>query len=622
MVLGMDGMDPTLLKRFMAEGAMPTFSEFLARGRYGDLGTTMPPQSPVAWSSFITGTNPGGHGIFDFIHRDPKAFAPYLSTTRSHSSDSRLTMGEWAVPLSGGSVELMRKGRPFWSILEEKGISASLYALPANFPVVEDGGVQAVSGMGTPDLLGTYGTFTYYTETDVAGSKEWSGGRVIRVRPANHIFSTTLEGPTNAFRRSNEPSAVPFVIKRDYKDPIVSIEIADQKLVLRQGEWSEWVPLSFQFIPLFASVGGMVRFYVKQVHPTLKLYVSPINIDPMEPTLPIASPGSYSRELTQAVGRFYTQGFPADQKALAFGVLSDDEYFEQAKIVLNENFRMLDYQLSKFDDGFFFFYFSSIDQNCHMLWRLCDPSHPMYRPDASAELRNSVRYLYKRMDDALKLALSRVDQHTNVFILSDHGFGTFEREVHLSRWLVDEGYTALKDPNSLEPGDMYNRVDWSKTTAYALGINGIYLNRADREPNGIVSPQDADRIKAEIIAKLVKIVDPVRNQPMVCAAYDSATIYSGPFCELAPDVMVGYHRGYRVSDEAVLGKFPVELVGDRTNKWSADHCFDPSLVPGVLLSNRTEWRDGAKGIWDLAPTILSSFGIETPPEMEGRSVLA
>lgn len=628
-VLGIDGMDPKLLRRYVDQGALPTFQRFLQSARFGELGTTMPPQSPVAWSSFITGTNPGGHGIFDFVHRDPAAFLPYLSTTRSFGSDSKLSIGEWCIPLDSGRVELMRYGRPFWSILEQHGIPATIFALPANFPVIEAGPVESISGMGTPDLLGTYGTFSLISEVDVPGAQEWSGGRLLRVHPINHTFSTVLEGPSNSFRKDGAAAQLPITISRDPWDALVKIDIAGEQLVLKQGEWSEWIPLRFEFIPLFASVGGMVRFYVKQVHPTLKVYVSPINVDPLDPTLPIASPNGYAREVAQAVGRFYTQGFPADQKAVAFGALSDEEYFHQANLVIDENMRVLNYQLSRFDEGFFFFYFSCIDQNCHMLWRLCDPSHPLYQPNAPAELKNSVLRLYQRMDVALQEVLRKVDQNTTLFVISDHGFGTFEREFHISRWLVEQGYTVLKDGGAKDngsdledPGDMYDRVDWSKTRAYALGINGVYINLRGREPHGIVDPSAAQQIKDEIIGRLPLTIDPARNRPIVRAAYDGQKIYSGPHTFLAPDVLVGYHNGYRVSDEAVLGKFPRSIIGDRTNKWSADHCFDPGLVPGVLLSNKTDWRPGPHAIWDLAPSILHSFGLPVPTEMDGRPIQA
>lgn len=228
-VLGIDGMDPVLLKRFVDEGAMPTFKAFMERNASGMLSTTMPPQSPVAWSSFITGTNPGGHGIFDFVHRDPKLLHPYLSTSRSFGSDSGIALGNWNLPLESGRVELMRKGRPFWSILEEKGIPSTIFALPANFPVVEDGGVQALSGMGTPDLLGTYGTFTLFSEVDVPDAKNWNGGRLVRVRPVNNVFNGELDGPANSFRKGSPESKLPVTISRDPWDPIVKIDVSGQR---------------------------------------------------------------------------------------------------------------------------------------------------------------------------------------------------------------------------------------------------------------------------------------------------------------------------------------------------------------------------------------------------------
>ncbi|NLF24647.1 MAG: twin-arginine translocation signal domain-containing protein [Deltaproteobacteria bacterium] len=124
MVIGLDGMDPVLLRRFVAEGQMPTFKKFMERGYFSELQTTTPPQSPVAWSSFISGTNPGGHGIFDFVHRDPKSFAPYLSTSRSYPGEKTIKIGDWAVPLKSGRVDLLRRGPAFWSVLEEQNIPA------------------------------------------------------------------------------------------------------------------------------------------------------------------------------------------------------------------------------------------------------------------------------------------------------------------------------------------------------------------------------------------------------------------------------------------------------------------------------------------------------------------
>src|SRR3990172_1554435 len=381
-VLGIDGMDPHLLLRFVQRGEMPTFKKLIEKGYFGQLGTTMPPQSPVAWSSFITGTNRGGHGIYDFIHRDAKIFEPYVSTSRSFGAKTSIHLGDWSIPLKGGKVELLRRGPAFWNVLEENDIPASLIKLPANFPVLPSK-AKALSGMGTPDLLGSYGTFSYFTDVDVPGAEKFTGGRVICVNPIDHIIYTKLEGPPNSLRAGGQNTCIDFTVYRDPRERVAKVVIQDHEILLRQGEWSEWVPLKFEFMPMFSSVHGMVRIYMQEVHPNFRLYMSPINIDPMEAHLPIASPAGYSKELSQAVGRFYTQGFPEDTKALSNGVFNNEEFLAQSKYVLEERLKAFDHEFSQFREGFFFFYFSSIDQNTHVMWRDMDPDRPLYEPGAS-----------------------------------------------------------------------------------------------------------------------------------------------------------------------------------------------------------------------------------------------
>lgn len=620
LILGMDGIDPQLLRRFIAAGKLPTFAQFISKNHFSELATTTPPHSPVAWASFITGTNPGGHGIFDFIHRDPATFTPYLSTSRSFDAAHSWKIGNYAFPLDSGRVELLRHGQAFWNILAAAHVDVSVFQIPANFPVLAEGDVREISGMGTPDLLGTYGTCTYITDAPFEAKKGLAGVRIQRVQLENHTVKTDLGGPVNSFRSDNKASELPVTLTRDPSNNTLFIEIGDQRLLLMQGEWSDWIPVRFPLLSSVRSISGMVRIFVKEVHPHLKVYLSPINIDPAEPSLPICNPESYSRELSQAVGRFYTQGFPADTKALSHGVLADEEYLHQAKIVIEENLRMLEHQLRNFNDGCFFFYFSSIDQNCHMLWRCMDPGHPLYNPKAPPEVKDGVLYFYERMDDALKMALGAADEHTTVLICSDHGFAPFTREFHLSTWLADEGYMAINDRVRLTEGDFFSQVDWSGTQAYPLGLNGLYLNLAGREKQGVVDPKQAASLKGEIAAKLRRVADPANGKPVVTSAYDSRTIYSGPHLELAPDLVLGYQRGYRISDEAILGGFGSEAVADRTDKWAADHCIDAGLVPGVLISNR-ECAGANPAIHDLAPSILALYGIEPPVEMTGKNIL-
>jgi len=620
-VLGIDGMDPQLLQHFMARGEMPHFQKLIATGSYSPLGTTMPPQSPVAWASFITGCNPGGHGIFDFIHRDPAQFAPYLSTSRSTGASRSLEIGDYSIPLSGGKVENLRRGPAFWTTLEEKGIPATMFALPANFPVVEGGTTRHISGMGTPDLLGTYGTFTYFTDTQVPNADTFTGGRVVTLNIKNHAAKAMLHGPKNSFHVKGDDTEIEVSISRDPQEKVAKIKIQDHELIMKQGEWSEWIPLKFEFMPMFASVNGMVRFYMQEVHPHIRLYVSPINIDPMDPTLPICNPAGYSRELSQVVGRFYTKGFPEDNKALSHGIFTNDEFFEHSKGVLNESLRVFNYQFSQFNEGLFFFYFSSVDQNSHMLWRLMDPKHPLYDPKASPETKNAVYYFYKQMDKVLSQVMSKVDEHTTLMVMSDHGFAPFTREFNISTWLVENGFMASTAPDLMSRSAFYNYVDWSKTKAYAMGLNGVYLNLAGREKMGAVDIKDADKIITDLIAKLKEVRDPQTGQKIMANVYDARTLYSGPYRSFAPDIILGYHRGYRISDDAALGKFPVGIVNDRKDLWSADHCMDCSEVPGIFITNRP-LAAKAPNIWDLAPSILASFGLNAPKEMDGKSIYA
>lgn len=617
-VLGMDGMDPNLIRRWAAEGKLPTFKRLMERGAFSNIGTTNPPQSPVAWASFITGTNPGGNGIFDFVHRDPKNLTPYLSTSRSFEGSHHLDLGSLRIPLDSGRVELMRKGKAFWSILEDHGIPTTVCQIPSNFPI-EVSATKAISGMGTPDLLGTYGTFTYYTEGEVNGETDFAGGKIVRIRLRDHRAKLSLTGPSNAFRTDGKAVTADISVVRDPGQPFVRIQLQGNDFILGEGEWSGWKPVSFEYAPVIASSAGMVRFYAKRVHPELELYVSPINVDPLNPSLPISSPPEYSAELARAVGRFHTQGFPADTKALSHNVLSNDEFMHQAKLVLDESMSLFDYQFRRFDEGMMFFYFSSVDQGTHMMWRTMDPQHPLYEPNAPKEIKDAVPYLYQRMDEVLRSAIPDNSSDTALIALSDHGFAPFTREFNVSTWLAQNGYIVFDEGLKQEGGNFFNGVDWKKTKAYSLGLNGIYINRNGRETNGWVGLEEAAAIKAEIMQKLRKVNDPKTGLPVLADVHDTQKIYSGDFTELAPDIIMGYNRGYRVSDEAVLGQFPKDVVTDRTDKWSADHCVEAAIVPGMLITNRE--LSGPVNLWDMAPSILGLFGISAPPQMNGKPVL-
>ncbi|MGA9527210.1 MAG: alkaline phosphatase family protein, partial [Terriglobales bacterium] len=178
-ILGVDGLDPDLLTKFMAEGKMPNFARLAGQGSFKRLTTSIPPQSPVAWSNLITGMNAGGHGIFDFIHRDPKTFQLYFSTSKVEGPAHSFHLGKWVVPLGSGSAEQLRHGAAFWEILDEHHIHNFVYRIPANFPPIDAKG-KTLSGMGTPDLRGSYGTFTFYTDDPTAAAGAVEGGEIVQ----------------------------------------------------------------------------------------------------------------------------------------------------------------------------------------------------------------------------------------------------------------------------------------------------------------------------------------------------------------------------------------------------------------------------------------------------------
>ena len=613
LVLGFDGMDPTILKGLIREGKLPNFEHLMKTGDFKPLATSVPPQSPVAWSTFITGMNPGGHGIFDFIHRDPDTMFPYLSTSQTLPPAKTINIGEWIIPFSSGKVNLLRQGRAFWEYLSENGIPTTIIRVPANFPPVNTKARQ-ISGMGTPDIHGTYGTFSFYTDEQTETYGEISGGKIFSIGVVENKVKAKLPGPKNTFRKGNPQSSVDFTVFIDQENPVAKIVIQDNQIILNEGEWSDWVNINFEIIPLLHSVSGIARFYLKEVRPHFKLYVTPININPASPALPISTPQDYSDELSEEIGLFYTQGIPEDTKALSEKVLDDGEFLKQTNIVLEEELRMLKYELNRFKSGLLFFYIGRADQLSHMFWRTMDPNHPAYDP--IGKHRYVIENSYIEMDMVLEKVLKRIDDDTTLIVLSDHGFAPFYRAFNLNTWLKNENYEILVDDSV---GGFFQNVDWTNTRAYGVGFSGLYLNLTGRERNGIVKPWEREALLDEISKKLLDIRDPKTGHRVISKVYKVEDIYTGPYVKDAPDLIIGYNRGYRASWETVLGKFPKEILRDNTEKWSGDHLMEAELVPGILLSNK-KIKSKHPALHDIAPTILAEFGIPKQNGMVGNNV--
>jgi predicted AlkP superfamily phosphohydrolase/phosphomutase len=618
-VLGFDGMDPHLLKRWMKEGKLRHFDRLSRQGGFLPLMSSIPAQSPVAWSSFITGTDPGGHAIFDFIHRDPKRYFPVFSAAETTEATRTISLGDLVLPLSGGDVTNLLQGRAFWQILEDHDIPATIFKMPANYPPVTTK-QRTLSGMGTPDILGTYGTCNYYTSASTEIKKDIGGARIHEVRVIDNKVESRLPGPVNAFKKDRPDTYIDFKVFIDPVNPVVKIALQDHEFVLQEGEWSSWKRVRFSMIPT-QSVKGICNFFLKQVRPEFKLYISPVNIDPADPCLPISTPGSYSKELAEEFGPFYTKGLPADFKALDHGILDDGQFLDQDDIVLAERTRMFEYELERFDSGILFYYLSSTDQRQHMFWRFLDKECPSYDPKLAPIYGNAIENIYIEADKLLAKAMQKADDDTIVIVMSDHGFTSFRRQFNLNTWLKESGYHSLIDNSKQGEDIVFTNTDWSKTSAYALGLNSLYINQRGREAQGIVEPGEGkEALVREIARKLESFKDPQTGGRPVLRAYVSTDVYHGPHVDRAPDIIVGYNAGYRGSWGTPLGRIPKKIVEDNTDKWSGDHCVSPEVTPGIFLSNR-EPQIRHPGLCDVTATVFKVFGIDQPEGIRGRPIL-
>jgi predicted AlkP superfamily phosphohydrolase/phosphomutase len=605
-VLGFDGMDYELTKQLMSEGRLPNLSKLAAQGTFQALGTSMPPQSPVAWSTFITGLDAGGHGIYDFVHRDPSTMIPYLSTSRAEPSNRKLKVGKYQIPLGADKVELLRYGQPFWEVLEKRGIETTVLRMPANFPP-SGSATRELSGMGTPDILGTYGTFSYYTTDPFTwAGKEVSGGKVYNVGLNEGVVKGTLYGPTNPFLVEAPKISAPFTVYVDADEPVAKIVVGSEERVLKVGEWTNWVPVSLDLVPT-QSVAVIARFYLKAVRPDFGLYVTPLNLDPQRPAMPISHPGSYAGELASATGPFYTQGMPEDTKAFKEGVFTAAEFAAQAHMAGEEVERQYAYVLDRFRDGLLFYYFGNGDQVSHMMWRAMDPGHPAYKP-ADAAFADIVKKIYEQFDHIVGQTLPRVEAGATLVVMSDHGFTSWRRAFHLNTWLRNEGYLTARDPNRKDDPGLYANVDWSRTRAYGLGLNGLYINVAGREKDGVVDPGQREALAKEIGAKLLQAVDPKTGERAVTKVLRREEYRDRGHLDIGPDLIVGYAKGMRGSNESALGKLMPEAVTDNHEEWSGDHCMDPDSVPGILFTSRPLRKPAAR-LDELAAAVLAEFGV-------------
>ena len=622
LVLGLDGLEPRLVEPMLAAGRLPALARLRAGGGYARVATTYPAQTPVAWSTFATGVNPGGHGIFDFLRRDPATYLPDLALNRYEQKNA-------FVPPKAVN---QRRGTPVWELLARAGVPSIVLRCPCTYPPDKVEG-RLLAGLGVPDLRGGLGTPTFYTTAAevVPGDSE----RVVRVTLSGNQLRTQLTGPRLP---KGGDAALDLTVEVDAAGQRAVIRAGGDPIEVRVGEWSGWLKVKFK-LGLLQSVAGSVRFFLPPCRDGFALYASPVNFTADAPPFPISAPWDYAGELERRIGTYYTAGMVEDHTGLMNGRIDEAAFLAQSEGVMREREAMLEAELARFTQGLLFCLFDTPDRMQHMFWRFREPDHPANRANgarggsgsgredvaALEAYRDTIDEHYRRCDQVVARVLAAADEETLVIVLSDHGFTSFRRGVHLNGWLHAQGLLALKPgaPPGSETGEFFREVDWGRTRAYALGLGGIYLNRRGREGEGILSADEAESTSRAIGEGLTGLVDSTPGRTAVRGVKRREEIYRGGCIEEAPDLLVLFAEGYRASWTTALGGLGSgeSLFEDNTRRWGGDHIVDPALVPGVLFVSRP-FRRASPDLLDLAPTILAALGVPKGSAMEGSDLLA
>jgi len=616
-IIGLDGLEPSLVEKFMSDGKLPNFSQLKEKGAYARLKTTTPAISPVAWSSFMTGSNPSKHNIFDFLSRDTKNYLPDLSSAKIGKPKKTLSLGKYNIPLSKPEIKGLRKSVPFWKSLGDHGIFSTILRVPITFPPEKFKG-HLLSGMCAPDLKGSQGTFAFYT-SDEEKLRKREGGINIPVTINENKIKTYISGPENSLDKNNGEIRLPLYITLDKDTDQALLEVSGQKIQLKRKEFSEWIRLIFR-PGLGMKIRAICRFYISSLQPHFEMYHTPLNIDPEKPALPISHPFIYSVYLAKLLGSFITLGEANDTWALNEGVLGEEAFLELTYSNHEEWEKMLFNAMQKTRKGLVTCVFETTDSIQHMFWRYLDSQHPALRSSQTKMSAKVIEDLYVRMDDLVGRVLDKVNERSVLIIMSDHGFKSFRRGANLNSWLYLNGYLGLKEGKEISE-EWFRDVDWDKTSVYALGLGGIYINQKGREAKGTVNPgEETKALKKEIISKLKGLMDEEHSAIAINRVIDRDELPPGPYKENCPDLIVAYNEGYRVSWDSVTGKVNTALFEDNIKAWSGDHCIDPQLVPGVFFCNqKTASKNPA--IIDMAPTALELFGLRIPSYMDGHSLI-
>ena len=674
-VLGFDGVDAGYTERWMNEGKLPNLARLRAEGTFRPLRPTIPAQTPVSWSTFSTGIDPGRTGIFDFLRRDPKTYLPlfaafdetkepFLLGEKNPIAAAAVVLtlflvaglivrrrgarmvvliigvilaaGAFAgtkkyIPATRPGVVNRRQGIPFWEVAANAGKKARIVQIPVTFPAHDFPAGKMLSGLGVPDMSGRVGKPFYFTsELDFhrSGSNEFSI-EVVQLEDNKGAIQTKIQGPPNKLFGTPPYITIPMTLTVAPDRNSVTIEESGQKVTLRPGEWSGWVDFVFPFNPII-KLHGISRFHLISSQPEVKLYLSPINFDPraLPPGFRITAPAKWASQLAGDFGLYKTLGWQIDTWAISEGFADEQMFWDDMQFTVAQDRKMFDAFLQG-DDDLLVQQFEFPDRVGHVFWRIMDPKHPAYDPKLQKAWGDALLRAYELMDSIVGDAMAAAEKHhAALIVLSDHGFASFRKAVNYDTWLVVNGYLVLKSGVAVrernvemlfDQGQFWENVDWSKSRAYAMGLGELYINMKGREAQGIVNPgPETEALKAELKQRLLQFTDPETGEHPVRRVLAREEVYRQFDPNMIPDLFITNNDGYRVSWQTSLGGIPKNLIDANKQVWSGDHCsVDPEIVKGIFFYNRKLATDRAPYIADVYPTVLGLLGVKPPYALDG-----
>lgn len=556
-ILGFDAFDPMFCERLLQDGRLPNLARYLNIDGYRRFEVANPPQSEVSWSSIATGLNPGGHGIFDFVHRDPGTYTPFVSLLPTKRSLGGI---QFAPPFTAKTL---------FDHTATMGFPAVSLFWPATFPARPDSLVKTIPGLGTPDIHGKLGVGTFFSTSPPSSEKKRKTPAQSLVAQGKNRFQASLKGPYRGRGGKDEASSLSFVLE-NLDDLQGKLTIGPHSIQLQVGNWSPIFDLTFK-LGTFVNVRVLTRAILTSLDPEVSLYFLPLQLDPLHSPWHYAVPPKFVKSVWKEAGPFLTIGWPQDTTGLEDGFINDQQFLDLCDSIFDSRERILMHQVAHYQEGVLAAVFDSLDRVQHMFWR--------DRPDIIEGWYIKLDALVGRLESAIS---KRGLKNTRILVISDHGFSRFDQKIHLNRWLIDKDY--LFPHGETQSGNL-KEVDWQKSRAYGLGLNSIYLNREGREGQGVVNPTQGEALVEQIRDELLSWTDSQGNKVVNRVTSNSET-FSGALAEYGPDIIVGYAPGFRGSAETGLGEWVSESIEKNLDHWSADHCIDSESVPGVLFCNQ------------------------------------